>query len=50
MASTVAAPVGEKKAPLRRGSPEQAGQAFNRLAATCVTLFALIWLVPFLWR
>ncbi|MFY9931820.1 MAG: carbohydrate ABC transporter permease [Streptosporangiaceae bacterium] len=24
-------------------------RAFNRLAATCLTLFALIWLVPFLW-
>jgi multiple sugar transport system permease protein len=24
-------------------------KAFNRLAATCLTLFALIWLVPFLW-
>jgi len=24
-------------------------KAFNRLAATCVTLFALIWLVPFVW-
>jgi multiple sugar transport system permease protein len=23
--------------------------AFNRLAATCLTLFALIWLVPFAW-
>jgi multiple sugar transport system permease protein len=25
------------------------GKAFNRLAATCLTLFALIWLVPFVW-
>ena len=24
-------------------------KAFNRLAATCLTLFALIWLVPFAW-
>jgi multiple sugar transport system permease protein len=24
-------------------------KAFNRLAATCLTVFALIWLVPFLW-
>ena len=24
-------------------------KAFNRLAATCLTLFALIWLVPFVW-
>ncbi|SFP77309.1 multiple sugar transport system permease protein [Geodermatophilus dictyosporus] len=33
----------------RRGEQEQSGKLFNRLAATCVTLFALIWLVPFLW-
>lgn len=26
-----------------------ATRAFNRLAATCLTLFALIWLVPFAW-
>jgi multiple sugar transport system permease protein len=26
-----------------------AGTAFNRLVVTCLTLFALIWLVPFLW-
>jgi multiple sugar transport system permease protein len=25
------------------------GKTFNRLAATCLTLFALIWLVPFAW-
>jgi multiple sugar transport system permease protein len=24
-------------------------KAFNRLSATCITLFALIWLVPFAW-
>lgn len=29
--------------------PETGTKAFNRLAATCLTLFALIWLVPFLW-
>src|SRR3712207_9567568 len=33
----------------RRADVDQAGKLFNRLAATCVTLFALIWLVPFLW-
>jgi multiple sugar transport system permease protein len=35
----------------RRGTdPSAAGtRAFNRLAATCLTLFALIWLVPFVW-
>lgn len=30
-------------------SPDRGSQLFNRLAATCVTLFALIWLVPFAW-
>ena len=33
----------------RRGGEQDSGKLFNRLAATCVTLFALIWLVPFLW-
>jgi multiple sugar transport system permease protein len=35
-----------------RGGPDgsdRGTKAFNRLAATCVTLFALIWLVPFVW-
>jgi multiple sugar transport system permease protein len=49
MASTVAAPAAVKKPSPRRGGPDQGGKAFNRLAATCVTLFALIWLVPFQW-
>jgi multiple sugar transport system permease protein len=49
MATTVAAPAPAKSQSRRRRGPEQAGKAFNRLAATCVTLFALIWLVPFLW-
>src|ERR1700727_4055420 len=26
-----------------------ATKAFNRLAATCLILFALIWLIPFAW-
>ena len=30
-------------------SPNPGVKAFNRLAATCLTLFALIWLVPFAW-
>lgn len=30
-------------------SPNPGVKAFNRLAATCLTLFALIWLVPFVW-
>ncbi|MDX6327431.1 MAG: multiple sugar transport system permease protein [Nocardioidaceae bacterium] len=45
MTATVAAPA----AGSRRGRPDTGGKAFNRLAATCLTLFALIWLVPFLW-
>jgi multiple sugar transport system permease protein len=54
MATTVTAPAADTrpaptKAPRRRGGPDEGGKAFNRLAATCVTLFALIWLIPFLW-
>ena len=49
MASTVAATAADTKPSRRRRGPDQAGKAFNRLAATCVTLFALIWLIPFLW-
>jgi multiple sugar transport system permease protein len=30
-------------------SPNPGIKAFNRLAATCLILFALIWLVPFAW-
>jgi multiple sugar transport system permease protein len=48
--STVAAPrtaAGSHRS--TRDKPDQGGKAFNRLAATCLTLFALIWLVPFLW-
>jgi multiple sugar transport system permease protein len=35
----------------RRGnaSGDLGSSAFNRLAATCLALFALIWLVPFVW-
>jgi multiple sugar transport system permease protein len=51
MATAVAAPPAETKSKPRRdsGQLDQGGKAFNRLAATCVTLFALIWLVPFFW-
>lgn len=49
MATTIAAPAANKNRSGGRGRPDQGGKAFNRLAATCVTLFALIWLVPFLW-
>lgn len=33
----------------KRTRVNDGGQLFNRLAATCVTLFALVWLVPFVW-
>ena len=49
MTATVSAP---PAAAARRAGPDRqdAGtKAFNRLAATCLTLFALIWLVPFAW-
>jgi multiple sugar transport system permease protein len=49
MATAVAAPPAEKTAPRQRDHLDRGGKAFNRLAATCVTLFALIWLVPLLW-
>ncbi|MGY1601626.1 carbohydrate ABC transporter permease [Geodermatophilus sp. SYSU D00815] len=54
MATTAAAPATGTAPPparpsRRRADPDQAGKLFNRLAATCVTLFALIWLVPFFW-
>lgn len=55
MATATATDTTPAAAPPRR--PRRSGQtsddagtkAFNRLAATCLTLFALIWLVPFLW-
>jgi len=49
MATAVAAPPTQKKAPRQSDHLDRGGKAFNRLAATCVTLFALIWLVPLLW-
>ena len=54
MATAVAATAAETKDPgtrrsRRGGEADRSGKLFNRLAATCVTLFALIWLVPFLW-
>jgi multiple sugar transport system permease protein len=49
MVTTVAAPPADTKPSRRRGDPDRGGKAFNRLAATCVTLFGLIWLVPLLW-
>src|SRR5919112_3968755 len=49
MATAVAAPPAEKSSSRNRDHLDQGGKAFNRLAATCVTLFALIWLVPLVW-
>lgn len=49
MATAVAAPPAESTTPRERGHLDQGGKAFNRLAGTCVTLFALIWLIPLLW-
>ena len=54
MATAVAAPATDTKdsgtrRSRRGGDQEYSGKLFNRLAGTCVTLFALIWLVPFLW-
>jgi multiple sugar transport system permease protein len=49
MATSVAEPTAATGSSHSRGRVDQSGKAFNRLAATCVTLFALIWLVPFLW-
>jgi multiple sugar transport system permease protein len=49
MATTVAAAAPPQSSSRGSTRSDQSGKAFNRLAATCVTLFALIWLVPFLW-
>ncbi|CAA9365621.1 MAG: hypothetical protein AVDCRST_MAG36-3050 [uncultured Nocardioidaceae bacterium] len=49
MATAVAAPPAEKTSSRERDHLDKGGKAFNRLAGTCVTLFALIWLVPLLW-
>lgn len=54
MTATAAAPANTRQSRRSRrsaatGAPDPGGQAFNRLAATCLTLFALIWLVPFFW-
>ena len=37
------------KRPMRSSKSDLGSQAFNRLAATCLVLFALIWMVPFAW-
>jgi multiple sugar transport system permease protein len=46
------ATISARPARTERGDPADSGaaaKAFNRLAATCLVLFALIWLVPFAW-
>jgi multiple sugar transport system permease protein len=60
MATSVSAPTADStETGTRRGrasgrsgkgsGQDVAGKAFNRLAGTCLFLFALIWLVPFAW-
>ncbi len=46
-ATTAARPARAERA--ERADSDRGAKAFNRLAATCLTLFALIWLVPFVW-
>jgi len=45
--TTLAGPTADSSHPQAR--PDPSVTLFNRLAGTCVTLFALIWLVPFVW-
>ncbi|WP_295657758.1 carbohydrate ABC transporter permease [uncultured Nocardioides sp.] len=52
MSTAAVTPTATVHPPRRRGSADRndaSSTAFNRLAATCVTLFALIWLIPFAW-
>jgi multiple sugar transport system permease protein len=49
MATTLSAPSADERPHRGTDHGDGGAKAFNRLAATCVTLFALIWLVPFLW-
>jgi multiple sugar transport system permease protein len=48
MTATAALPA-RKGARKDSSGVDSGSRAFNRLAATCLTLFALIWLVPFAW-
>ena len=48
MTATIAARPEEAEQAGRTES-DRGVKAFNRLAATCLTLFGLIWLVPFVW-
>lgn len=52
MTTAVAAPAARTDTQRKTASVADGGgaaKAFNRLAATCLTLFGLIWLVPFVW-
>jgi multiple sugar transport system permease protein len=49
MATSTSAPETDQRRTRARDQGDGGAKAFNRLAATCVTLFALIWLVPFVW-
>jgi multiple sugar transport system permease protein len=50
MSTATTAPPASGRASKDTGDRNDAStKIFNRLAATCLTLFALIWLVPFLW-
>jgi multiple sugar transport system permease protein len=47
--TTERAPRGRTDRGHRTAGGDLGNRAFNRLAGTCLVLFALIWLVPFLW-
>jgi multiple sugar transport system permease protein len=50
MTATLARPAPRSARAVRTAKSAPSGATtFNRLAATCMTLFGLIWLVPFLW-
>jgi multiple sugar transport system permease protein len=49
MATTLSPPAADESPQRGKEYGDGGAKAFNRLAATCVTLFALIWLVPFVW-
>jgi multiple sugar transport system permease protein len=49
MTTTLDTPTSTTSGSRVRTRTDQSGKMFNRLAATCVTLFALIWIIPFAW-
>lgn len=49
MTTTLATPTSTTGGSRVRTRTDQSGKMFNRLAGTCVTLFALIWIIPFAW-